>query len=71
MTTTTTRLTRTLPCKGRCLGGRRCVCAAGAHEQHICRDPACACHQPAAFGLVRTVAHGGYEVYVEAGEGER
>lgn len=41
-----------LACPHKCTGGRRCACSDhSGHTQHICNDPACVCHTPAAYGL--------------------
>lgn len=50
-------------CRAKCAGGHVCVCAKGHHAPHICRDPACACHTAAGYGLRPIVRHG-VEVYV-------
>ncbi len=39
-------------CQRTCAGGRPCACSDHiGHTQHICNNPACVCHMPAAYGL--------------------
>jgi len=64
MTTATIYPHADAKCGGKCYGGRRCSCDGNApHEQHVCSDKDCACHTPAAFGLVKVVRRDGREVY--------
>ena len=44
-------------CQCKCAGGRKCVLERG-HEQHICNDPNCICHDAAAWGLERVTIRG-------------
>lgn len=38
-------------CGGKCAGGKKCNCISGHAAPHICRDPACVCHEPQNYGL--------------------
>lgn len=39
-------------CQCNCAGGQPCACNDHiGHTVHICKDPACVCHAPAAYGL--------------------
>ena len=40
-------------CLERCAGGNPCALSAHRHSLHVCGDPACACHQPSGYGMVR------------------
>ena len=44
-------------CQCKCAGGRKCVLQ-NSHEQHICNDPTCICHDAAAWGLERVTVRG-------------
>ena len=65
------------PCPAQCRGGQPCACMRSSysgqdkHTLHLCSDPACACHQPAAYGLVRAQGRDGAERYVRAGHDRR
>ena len=49
----------TAKCNHKCAGGKDCTCnGLMPHAHHICRDPACRCHNAEAYGLEAvTVQH--------------
>lgn len=54
-------MTRTsMPCKGKCAGGRKCGCTAGHKSTHICGDSTCRCHHFSAYGLAYDAKRGQY-----------
>ena len=58
---TTSSATKRTPCPHRCCGGHACALDNGphaAHERCICDDPACVCHDAAAYGLERVTVRG-------------
>lgn len=54
-------------CAGKCIARHPCVVAGGHTAPHICRNPDCACHAAAAYGLTEAVIHG-QRVYVPAND---
>ena len=65
---TVQRAINAAPCRVKCAGGRPCCCNGRAHTQHICSDPDCLCHMPAAFGLELEQGPRGVLVYRPARE---
>ncbi len=60
---------RRVQCREKCRGGQPCRCMrlyGTPHTQHICTNPQCACHTPAAYGLVSVTVRG-RALYVRAG----
>ena len=60
---------RPTACRRKCRGGHKCICnGEHPHTQHICNDPRCICHQPAAYGLEPELRHDQVWRYVPAQE---
>jgi hypothetical protein len=58
----------TSTCHHQCAGGEKCKCnGAIPHKLHICSNPRCECHDPAAYGVEMVTQRNGRELYIPTG----